>query len=114
MPQRLFFRIIWTERSVPKKVDIYMEKIEFITEDKEKVEFFVLEQAKLGGKNYILVTDAEEGDAEALILRETPIPGNKDVTYEIVDDDDELAALSTLFESLLEDVDIENGGSFEQ
>lgn len=86
-----------------------MEKIEFAADDGTKVEFFVVEQAKLGGKNYILVTDTddEEAEAEALILKETPIVGTKDLSYEIVENDDELAALSSLFSSLLEDVDIQ-------
>jgi len=85
-----------------------MEKIEFITEENEKIEFFVLEQTRLRGNNYLLVTDQMEGDGEALILKEiTEDKQLKEVGYEIVDDDDELEALSSLFESLLEDVIIE-------
>ena len=34
-----------------------MEKITFCPEDGEAVEFFVLEQTRLGGVDYILVTD---------------------------------------------------------
>lgn len=88
-----------------------MEKITFEIDNNEKVEFFVLEQAKLFGNNYILVTEEEEGDGEALILKE--IAGNtgknskQDTTYEVVTDDDELSALSSLFESLLEDCALE-------
>ena len=49
-----------------------MEKIEFTFDDTdEAVEFFVLEQTKINGSTYILVTDSEEGDAECLILRES-------------------------------------------
>ena len=85
-----------------------MEKIIFITEENEKVEFFVLEQARLQGSNYLLVTEEEEGDGEALILKEVKEDkGSKEVSYEIVVDDDELSALSQLFESLLEDVKID-------
>lgn len=84
-----------------------MEKIKFTFDNDETVEFFVLEQAKLSGNNYILVTEEEEGDSEALILREISNAKKGETTYEIVDDDDELEALSTLFESLLEDVDLE-------
>ena len=84
-----------------------MEKISFEVEDGEKVEFYVLEQAKLSGKNYILVTEEEEGDGEALILRENPGSAKSLVSYEVVTDDDELSALSSLFESLLEDCTIE-------
>ena len=42
-----------------------MEKIEFTFEDTgETVDFFVLEQTKINGAVYILVTDSEEDDAE--------------------------------------------------
>ena len=34
-----------------------MEKITFIADDGEAVDFFVLEQTTVGGVNYILVTD---------------------------------------------------------
>ena len=37
-----------------------MEKITFCPEDGEAVEFFVLEQTRLGGVDYILVTDSED------------------------------------------------------
>lgn len=83
-----------------------MEKITFELDNKEKAEFFVLEQAKLFGNNYILVTEEEEGDGEALILKEVGT-SKQDTTYEIVTDDDELSALSSLFESLLEDCALE-------
>lgn len=81
-----------------------MEKIAFTLDDGQQAEFFVLEQAKLSGNNYILVTEEEEGDGEALILREVILKDKKETVYEIVDDDIELEALSTLFESLLDDV----------
>ena len=52
---------------------------------KESVEFYVLEQTKLGGISYILVTDAEEGDGEALILKETAENSDrKESVYEIL------------------------------
>lgn len=83
-----------------------MEKITFELDNNEKAEFFVLEQAKLFGSNYILVTEEEEGDGEALILKEVGT-SKIDATYEVVTDDDELSALSSLFESLLEDCALE-------
>ena len=69
-----------------------MEKIKFMSEEmQEEVDFFVLEQTKVNGISYILVTDSEEDDAECLILK----------------DDVELTAIAKVFEELLEDVDIE-------
>ena len=84
-----------------------MEKISFDLDNGEVVELFVLEQAKLSGNNYILVTDVEEGDGEAMILREISTSDKKETSYEVVTDDAELEALSSLFASLLDDVDLE-------
>ena len=66
-----------------------MEKITFCPEDGEAVEFFVLEQTRLGGVDYILVTDSEDDDAEALILKDVSAPEDEEAIYSIVDDDKE-------------------------
>ena len=85
-----------------------MEKIKFAFGDGNgEVEFFVLEQTKINGATYILVTDSEEDDAECLILKETGVEEQTDKMYEIVEDDTELLAVSKVFEELLEDVSIE-------
>lgn len=85
-----------------------MEKIKFTFEDtKEEVDFFVLEQTRISGKNYILVTDSEEDEAECLILRDTSAAEDTESVYEIVEDEVELSSVLKVFEELLEDVDIE-------
>lgn len=85
-----------------------MEKIKFAFGDGNGGdEFFVLEQTKINGATYILVTDSEEDDAECLILKETGVEEQTDKMYEIVEDDTELLAVSKVFEELLEDVSIE-------
>ncbi len=85
-----------------------MEKIKFTFEDTdETVDFYVLEQTKINGCSYILVTDSEEDDAQCLILKENSVTDDKDSIYDIVEDDTELLAVSKVFEELLEDVDIE-------
>ena len=85
-----------------------MEKIKFVFEEtKEEVEFFVLEQTRINGNSYILVTDSEEDEAECLILKDTSAAEDKESVYEIVEDDVELTAVLKVFEELLEDVDIE-------
>lgn len=81
-----------------------LEKITFNPEGEEPVEFFVLEQTRIGGYNYILVTDFEEGDGEALILKDISKDGEEESIFTIVSDDDELAAVSGVFEDMLEDV----------
>ena len=56
-----------------------MEKIKFAFGDGNgEDEFFVLEQTKINGATYILVTDSEEDDAECLILKETGVEEQTD------------------------------------
>lgn len=85
-----------------------MEKITFMSEEMQSAaDFFVLEQTRLNGVSYILVTDSEEDGAECLILKDTSSEEASDSLYEIVEDDEELAVISRVFEELLEDVEIE-------
>lgn len=85
-----------------------MEKVRFTFGDGSgEDEFFVLEETKINGSAYILVTDSQEDDAECLILKEVRQPKQADSVYEIVEDETELLAVSKVFEELLEDVNIE-------
>ena len=83
-----------------------MEKIKLTLDTQECVEFYVLEQTKLSGNQYILVTDTQEGDGEALILKEISRRDLKESIYEIVDDDTEMSAVAAVFENLLEDIEL--------
>lgn len=83
-----------------------MEKIVFSPDGEELVEFYVLEQTRLGGVNYILVSDVEDGDGEALILKDLSEETDTEAVYEIVQDDAELEAVAAVFENLLEDVEL--------
>ena len=84
-----------------------MEKIKFMSEEMQEIEFFVLEQTKVNGMSYILVTDSEEGDAECWIMKDVSAEDSSESIYDFVEDDDELYAVSKVFEELLEDIDIE-------
>lgn len=84
-----------------------MEKIAFALEGEETAWFYVLEQTKVGGRHYILVTEEEEGDSEAFILKEISEGKDTESIYEIVEDDTELSAVAAVFENLLEDIEIE-------
>lgn len=84
------------------------EKLTFRPDGDEPVEFYVLEQTRIGGIDYILVTDAEEGDGEALILKDTSKDGEADGVYTIVSDDEELVAVAGVFENMLEDIEFES------
>lgn len=83
-----------------------MEKITFTLEGEEKAQFYVLEQTKIGGSRYILVTEEEKGDADALILKEISDEDAAEGIFEIVSDDTELSAVAAVFENLLDDIEL--------
>lgn len=84
-----------------------MEKVIFIDpETKENVEFFVVEETQVNGMRYLFVTEEEEDDCDAYILKEVASEED-DVVYEMVEDDTELAAVAKIFAELIEDADIE-------
>ncbi len=82
-----------------------MDKITFNPEGEAPVDFYVLEQTTIAGVNYILVTDFEEGDGEALILKDLSGNEETDSLYEIVSDETELKAVAEVFENILEDIE---------
>lgn len=82
-----------------------LEKITFHADGEDPVDFYVLEQTRIGGYNYILVTDFEEGDGEALILKDLSADGEEDSLFAIVSDEKELEAVSGVFADMLEDVE---------
>lgn len=86
-----------------------MEKITFCPDgaDGEAVDFYVLEQTRIGGCNYILVTDVEDGDGDALILKDASRDGEEESVYAIVEDDAELDAVAQVFQSMMDDVTLE-------
>lgn len=84
-----------------------MEKVAFALDNDELVEFFVLEETKINGIKYILVTESEEDEAEAYVLKDMAAEDEAESVYEIVEDENELEMVSVLFAELLEDVDIE-------
>lgn len=87
------------------------KKITMETDTGERVEFYVLEETKINGKNYLLVTDVveEDEDGECYILKDMSKAEEAQAVYEFVEDDDEIDYLYRIFSELLEDagVDIE-------
>ncbi len=82
-------------------------KVSFFTEDNEEVIFYVLEQTKLNGIEYLLVTeDIEADEAEAYIMKDVSAGESSDAVYDMVEDDNELEAIGAVFEELLEDTEI--------
>lgn len=84
------------------------KKIEFIPDgEKEAVGFFVVEETRINGVSYLLVTETEDDEADAYILKDLSKDGETEASYVFVEDDNELEAVSKIFAELLEDVDIE-------
>ena len=84
-----------------------MEKITFVPDGGEAVDFYVLEQTTSGGVNYILVTDAEgDEEGEAYILKDMSDSDAEERVYSMVEDDTEFDAVSAVFENILEDIDL--------
>ena len=87
-----------------------MEKLTFVTEDQESVDFYIIEETRVNGINYLLVTeseDEEDEEAEAYILKDTSKAEDTEAVYEFVESDEELDAVSRIFAELLEDMDLE-------
>lgn len=83
-----------------------MEKIEFTPEGGEPIEFFVLEQTRIGGVNYLLVTDSEEEDGDAYIMKDSSKDGEEEAVYTFVEEDEELNAVAGVFSNMLDDIDL--------
>ena len=66
-----------------------------LVDDDQTLEFYVVEETKLNGANYLLVTDAEDDDEEGdcYILKDMSGADESDALYEFVEDEDELEGL---------------------
>lgn len=84
-----------------------MEKIVFQSPyNEEAVEFYVIEQTRINGIDYLLVTEEEEGDCDAFIMKEVSQNEGEEAMYEMVEAEEELEYMSRIFAEILEDIDI--------
>lgn len=85
------------------------EKITLETDTGELVDFYVLEETRINGLNYLLVTDSEEDDeeGECYILKDVSKAEDSEAVYEFVENDDEMDYLYRIFTELLEDMEVE-------
>ena len=88
------------------KGEMKMEKIRLTADDNTTIDFYILDQQKLGGISYLLVADSEEGDGEALILKDTAGPLDPESIYEVVEDEREIDAVLVLFRDTLDELGI--------
>lgn len=84
-----------------------MEKVIFQSpQDGEALEFYVVEETRINGINYLLVTEEESGDCDACILKRLSQDEEEEAVYELVESEEELEYMSKIFGEILEDVDI--------
>lgn len=85
------------------------KKITLVTDAGEEISFYVLEETRINGMNYLMVTDAseDEEDGECYVLKDMSKAEEEDAVYEFVEDDDELDYLFKIFTELMEDMDVE-------
>ena len=87
------------------------KKITLTNDEGEEIAFYVLEETRINGMNYLLVTDStdEDEDGECYILKDMSKQNEEEALYEFVEDDNEIDYLFKIFSELLDgaDVDIE-------
>lgn len=85
------------------------KKITLTTDSGENVEFYVLEETRINGMNYLLVTDAADDDdeGECYILKDLSKQEDSQALYEFVEDDNEIDYLFKIFSELLDGVDVD-------
>ena len=83
------------------------EKVIFTGDEGEELPLYVVEKTRLGGVDYILAADTETGDGSCFILRDISGDSDETAVYEMVEDDDELDNLLSVFAELLDDLDLE-------
>lgn len=83
-------------------------KIKFtITQTGEEVEFFVIEETRINNMNYLLVTETEDEEADAYLLKDLSKEEDEEAIYEFVENDDEIEYVSGIFAEILEDIDLQ-------
>ena len=80
----------------------------FVTEDGENIEFNIIDETKLNGISYILVTDStEEESGDCYIMKDISAEDDEEANYIFVEDDNELNAVFEIFEKIMdEDIEI--------
>ena len=84
-----------------------LETIKVTNDDGEEAEFFVMEQTQLNGTSYLLATESvDQEELDAWIFKQIKTDDN-DIFYETIEDENELEAVASVFEGILEDCYIE-------
>ncbi|WP_230398211.1 DUF1292 domain-containing protein [Novisyntrophococcus fermenticellae] len=83
-----------------------MEKVKFVSEDGSEIEFFVEEQTRVNGIDYLLVSDSDEDEANAYIMKDVSQESAPDAEYVMVEDEVEFDAIAGIFAQMLDEVDL--------
>ena len=78
----------------------------FKTENGEEITFYIEEETKVNGISYLLVSDSQEENANAYILKEVSSSDSPEAEYVMVEDDTEFDAIAGLFGQMLEDTEL--------
>ena len=84
-----------------------IESIAFRDENGAEHMFWIEEQTRINGTDYLLVTNAPEGDAEALILKDISDESNPWAEFVPVGDPVELESVMRIFSEMLTDTEFE-------
>ena len=76
------------------------EQMVFTNDLGEEEVFYVQAATVLGGVHYILVTETEDLAGDAYIMKQSE-ETEEEITFDMVDDEDELDALADVFEELI-------------
>lgn len=81
--------------------------ITFTDENGIEIEFEIIEETRINGVNYILVTDSiEDEEADAYILKDISNDEDEDAVYEMVTEESEIDYIGKIFSEQLEDIDV--------
>ena len=78
-----------------------LEKIAFLDDENKEVELYVLDETKVGGVNYLLVSESDDEDSECYIFKEVS-EADDEISYEPVDDDRELDYIGKIFQEMMD------------
>jgi Protein of unknown function (DUF1292). len=79
----------------------------FTDERGEEIRFYIQEQTRVNGTDYLLVTDSDEEEATAYILKDTSADGDETAAYVMVEDGVEFDAIADVFRRMMEEADVD-------
>ena len=79
----------------------------FTDEEGNEIIFFIQEQTRVNGTDYLLVTDSNEEEATAYILKDTSADGDETAAYVMVEDEVEFDAIADVFRRMMEEADVD-------